>query len=377
MCSTMNLVEYTLRFNKFSTFQNVNFQVRLTADEIDSLAFLYSKYYNHSDSVNIKGLTFFNEFNKCVEFVKTNFESKQSNNDVKKIFSVFLKDEFMSQVPKFRTIMQYLQKFYKPTPAPEVFAIGAQCNSCSVNSLACMSCKINYLSHSISVFDSGIQDGWDIFLRPMFGLPLFLYVLLKTEFPEGGMFNADDLITNSFAQFFYNLLCDKATTNFVDHKACMPIIKECRRVTVALRDEELERLLCMLRSNSSCDSKLFMPFKVFIVELARKTKIKPVKINKMASVVFTGFYLRQYLEAAPNKTRSAAELELRNVCRFILNKYSNEKFENFIVKLAHIKADLFKETMEQYIVSESYIRHMVLKYNLDEELSVLLEENVD
>ncbi|QAT90345.1 P45 [Spodoptera exempta nucleopolyhedrovirus] len=368
-------VEYTLRFNKFDTFQNVNFQVCLSVDEIDSLAFLYSKYYNHGDNVHVKGLTFFNEFNKCVDFVKQNFESKQTNNDVKKIFSIFLKDEFMGQVPKFRTIMQYLQKYYKPTPTPDVSSIASQCDKCSLNSLACIQCKINYLSASISVFDSSIQDGWDIFLRPMFGLPLFLYVLLKTEFAEDGMFNADDLITNSFAQFFYNLLCDKATSNFVNHKACMPIVKECKRVTVALRDPELERLLCMLRNNNSCDSKLFLPFRVFVVELARKTKIKPVKINKMASVVFTGFYLRQYLEAAPNKTKSAAELELRNVCRFILNKYSDEKFENFIVKLANIKADLFKEIMEQYIVSESYIRHMVLKYNLDEELSVLLEEN--
>jgi Baculovirus P48 protein len=373
----MNLVEYTLRFNKFDTFQNVNFQVRLTVDEIDSLSFLYSKYYNHSNNVNVKGLTFFNEFNKCVDYVKQNFETKQDNNDVKRIFSVFLKDEFISQVPKFRTIMQYLQKYYKPTPAPDVGEISAQCSACSVNTIECVSCKINYLSKSITTFDWGIQDGWDIFLRPMFGLPLFMYVLLKTEFPSDGMFNADDLITNSFAQFFYNLLCDKATTNFVDRKACMPIIKECRRATVALRDNELERLLCMLQSNSACDGKLFMPFRQFVVELARKTKIKPTKVNKIASVVFTGFYMRQYLEAAPNKTKSASELELRNVCRFILNKYNEEQFAKFMEKLSNIKADLFKETMQQYIVSESFIRHMVLQYNLDEELCVLLNENVE
>ncbi|ACI47435.1 unknown [Spodoptera litura nucleopolyhedrovirus II] len=375
MCNTMNQVEYTLRFNKFDVFLNVEFKVNLSVSEIDSLAFLYSKYYNQSDNVSVKGLTFFNEFNNCVEYVKANFESKQDNNEVKKIFSVFLKDEFMSQVPKFRTIMQYLQKYYKPTPAPNIAEISALCSDCSVNTLACLSCKINYLSKSISVFDTSIQDGWDIFLRPMFGLPLFLCILLKTEFNE--TFQVDDLITNSFSQFFYNLLCDKATSNYVDHKACVPIVKQCQRVTVALRDDDLERLLCMLRNNNSCDSKLFMPFKVFIVELARKTKIKPVKINKMASVVFTGFYLRQYLEAAPNKTRSAAELELRNVCRFILNKYNDEQFEYFIKKLEHIKADLFKETMEQYIVSENYIRRLVFKYKLDEELKVLLEENVE
>jgi hypothetical protein len=371
----MNLVEYTLRFNKFDTFQNVNFKVCLTVDEIDSLSFLYSKYYNQSDNVNIKGLTFFNEFNKCVDYVKRNFESKQDNSDVKKIFSVFLKDEFMSQVPKFRTIMQYLQKYYKQTPSPSLTELSSRCSVCSVNTIQCLSCKINYLSTSISTFDSSIQDGWDIFLRPMFGLPLFLFVLLKTEFVQDGMFNADDLITNSFAQFFYNLLCDKASTNFVDHKACQPLIKECRRVTVALRDPELERLLCMLRNNSSCDSKLFTPFKQFIVELARKTKIKALKINKIAAVVFTSFFLRQYLEAAPNKTKSAAELELRNVCRFILSKYNDDQLEKFMLKLSSIKADLFRETMQQYIVSESFIRHLVLQYNLDEELCMLLNEN--
>ncbi|AIE47814.1 ac103-like protein [Peridroma alphabaculovirus] len=373
----MNLVEYTLRFNKYDSFENVNFKVRLTVDEIDSLSFLYSKYFNHSDNVIVRGLTFFNEFNKCVEHVKHNFEHKQNNNDVKKIFSVFLKDEFMNQVPKFRVIMQYLQKYYKPTPAPDLAAISARCSECAVNTIGCLSCKINYLSQSVSVFDAGIQDGWDIFLRPMFGLPLFLYIVLKTEFVESGAFNADDLITNSFAQFFYNLLCDKATSNFVNRTACLPLIKECKRVTVALRDAELERLLCMLRGNSSCDSKLFSPFRQFVVELARKTKIKPLKVNKIASVVFTGFFMRQYLEAAPNKQRSAAELEVRNVCRFILNKYDNDKFEAFMVKLGHIKADLFKEIMEQYIVSESYIRHLVLKYKLDEELSVLINDNVE
>ncbi|AUV65339.1 P45 [Alphabaculovirus myunipunctae] len=379
--STMNLVEYSLRFNKLDVFTNVNFQVRLTVDEIDSLSFLYSKYFNHSDNVSVKGLTFFNEFNKCVDFVKQNFESKQNNNDVKRIFSVFLKDEFISQVPKFRKIMSYLQKYYLPTPAPNVSEISARCAYCSVDTIHCLSCKIGYLSSCISTFDSGIQDGWDIFLRPMFGLPLFLYILLKTEIAPDQMFNVDDLITNSFARFFYNLLCDKATTNFVDRKACMPIIKECRRVTVAMRDAELERLLCMLQSSNAANTRLFAPFRQFVVELARKINIKQTKandvnkVNKIASVVFTGFYMRQYLEAAPNKTMSAAELEMRNVCRFILHKYNEEQLANFMVKLSSIKTELSIEMMKQYIVSESFIRHLVLQYNLDEELCVLLNDN--
>jgi Baculovirus P48 protein len=374
--STMNLVEYTLRFNKFNSFINVNFKVRLSVDEIDSLSFLYSRYYDQSHNVNPRGLTFFSEFNKCVDFVKHNFETRQQDNDIKRIFSVFLKDEFIGQVPKFRTIMQYLQKYYKPIESPDVTQISQKCNICSLNNINCTSCKINYLSISLSTFDSSIQEGWDIFLRPMFGLPLFLYVLIKTEFSPDGMFNADDLITNSFAQFFYNLLCDKATSKHINYKMCLPLIKECKRVTLGLHDFELERLLCMLRSNNSCEMKLFAPFRMFIMELGRKTKIKPQKINKIASVVFTGFYLRIYLESAPNKTLSPAELELRNVCRFIFNKYDKDQFENFMVKIYNIKQDLFKETMEQYIVSENYIRQLVMKHNLDEELYVLLNENV-
>ncbi len=373
--STVHLVEYTLRFNKFDSFQNVNFKVCLSVAEIDSLAFLFSKYFDQSSSVSVKGLTFFNEFNKCVEAVKHDFEHKQENNDVKKIFSVFLKDEFMSQVPQFRTIMQYLQKYYKATPSPSIAEISALCNECSVNKIDCVSCKINYLARSISVFDTAIQDGWDIFLRPMFGLPIFLFILLKTHYDTNGVFNADDLITNSFTQFFYNLLCDKASSNYLNYKAAASLIKECRRVTANLKDHDLERLLCLLRNNNTCETKLFAPFKQFITELAHKTKIKSQKINKMASVVFTGFYLRLYLEGAANKSLSAADLEVRNVCRFILNKYNDEQFENFMIKLSNIKQDLFKETMEQYIVSERYIRQLVSRHNLDQELYLLLNDN--
>ncbi|QEI03684.1 P48 [Rachiplusia nu nucleopolyhedrovirus] len=373
--NTVYLVEYTLRFNKYDVFQYVNFNVRLSAAEIDSLTFLFSKYFDQSNNVSVKGLTFFNEFNKCVEAVKRDFESKQENNDVKKIFSVFLKDEFMSQVPQFRTIMQYLQKYYKITPAPVIEEISSKCNMCSINKIDCISCKINYLSRSISVFDSAIQDGWDIFLRPMFGLPIFLFILLKTDYDKNGVFNADDLITNSFTQFFYNLLCDKATSNYLNYKSSANLIKECRRVTANLKDHELEQLLCQLRNNNTCETKLFAPFKQFITELALKTKIKSQKVNKIASVVFTGFYLRLYLEGAANKTKSASELEIRNVCRFILNKYNDEQFEKFMIKIGNIKQDLFKETMEQYIVSERYIRQLVGRHNLDQELYLLLNDN--
>lgn len=384
-------ISYCLQFKKNdSDIKNVNFNVNLSMSEIDSLTFLFSKYFNQNKFVAIKGLTFFEEFNKCVDYVKRDFDNKQQNNDIKNIFSVFLKHEFMGQVPHFRKIMQYLQKYLKPITMPSIIEINANCNSCSVHTLSCAQCKMNYLSACITTFDKGIQDGWDIFLRPMFGLPLFMYVLIKTDYDSNGIFNVDDLITNSFAQFLRNLLSDKAW-QFTNHKTVQSLIDECRRVSVSLNAYELEFLLCMLRNKNSCDMPMFHPFKQFIIKMSCKTKIKQSKINKIASVVFTGFYLRLYLESASPRVAFATngnksfpfsdntqlvtpfELELRNVCRFIMPSYDNEKFEAFINKLASIKKDLH---VEQYIVTEKHIRQLVTKYNLDEDFAILLNHNV-
>ncbi|QHB21753.1 p48/p45 [Artaxa digramma nucleopolyhedrovirus] len=393
MNTTLHAVKYCLQFRKnTSNVKQVNFVVNLTVCEIDSLAFLFSKYFDQNKYVIVKGLTFFNEFNKCVDAVKDNFDSKQSNNDIKQLFSVFLKHEFMGQVPNFRKIMQYLLKYLKPVDSPAIMEIGAKCEVCSVNRLECVQCKVNYLSASIVTFDRTIQDGWDIFLRPMFGLPLFLYILIKTDYNSNGIFNADDLMTNSFASFFCNLLNDRSA-HYVNTKTVQPLVDECRRVTAGLSVNDLEYLLCMLRNRNTCDTPLFAPFKNFILQLASKTKIKPSKINKIASVVFTGFYLRVYIESAANKLNAAAgggdkrypfggddnritpfEMELRNVCHFILPKYTQEQFEKFICKLAAIRSDL---SVEQYLVTEKHIRQLVSKHNLDEDFSVLLNQNVE
>ncbi|QYC92672.1 P48/p45 [Trabala vishnou gigantina nucleopolyhedrovirus] len=420
-----NLVKYCIQFRKNNNdIKNVVFNVSLTVYEIDSIAFLFSKYFDQSKYVAVKGLTFFSEFNKCVETVKRNFDSKQQNNDIKQLFSVFLKHEFMNQVPNFRKIMQYLQKYLKAIETPSIMEIGSSCDKCSVNELKCLSCKINYVSASVTMFDKSIQDGWDIFLRPMFGLPIFMYILLKTDYDHNGIFNADDLMTNSFALFFRNLLSDKAS-QYVNQKSVQPLVNECRRLTAGLNHHELEYLLCMLRNRNTCDTVLFAPFKNFIFQMACKTKIKQAKINKIASVIFTGFYLRLYIDGAltrPNnnngfnnhqtlpfkqyafgntlvfdesKSRGGNgnnnnnndnniinftensltpfELELRNVCRFILPKYTHEQFEKFIGKLAAVKRDL---SIEQYIVTEKQIRQLVNKHNLDEDFSVLLNQNV-
>ncbi|ABY65816.1 p45 [Orgyia leucostigma nucleopolyhedrovirus] len=389
---TSHLVKYCLQFCKNAhDVKTVTFQVRLTICEIDSLAFLFSKYFDQSKYVNVKGLTFFNEFNKCVEYVKQNFDSKQQNNDIKQLFSVFLKHEFMGQVPNFKKIMQFLQKYLKSINTPSVAEIAAECDKCALNKLDCTTCKINYLAASINVFNANIKNGWDIFLRPMFGLPLFLFVIIKTDYDENGVFNADDLMTDSFASFFYNLLSDKSFS-FVNQKSVQPLMEDCRRATVGYDAHNLEFLLCMLRNNNTCNTPLFTPFKNFIIQLAIKTKIKQAKINKIAAVVFTGFYLRVYVESAGARLKNVVkstkrypfdpidngetltpfELELRNVCRFILPQYNEEQFEKFIFKLANIKRDL---STEQYIVTENHIRRLVNKHNLDEDFAVLLKQH--
>ncbi|AHH82668.1 P45 [Buzura suppressaria nucleopolyhedrovirus] len=387
--ATEVVVEYTLKFVKHETdYKNVKFSAQLNVCEIDSLVFLFSKYYDQSKNVKIKGLTFFNEFNKCVDVVKRNFENKHENNEIKQLFTVFLKHEFMTQVPNFRKIMQYLEKYFKPIKTPNVSAIFDQCDLCRPNLIDCIACKTRYLAQSISLFDEGIQTGWDIFLRPMFGLPIFVYVLIKTDYQTNGLFTADDLITNSFAIFFQNLLDDKASM-YLNYKSVQPLLNECRRVTAGISADQLEYLLCMLRNKNTGDSLLFVPFKNFILQLAQKTKIKHTKINKIAAVIFTGFYLRLYIESAIGKLvsapptkiykfnalgeMSAFELELRNVCHFILPEYTNEQFESFIAKLAAIKQDL---VVPQYIVTEKHIRQLIAKHNLLDDFSVLLNNNV-
>ncbi|AIU41325.1 p48/p45 [Sucra jujuba nucleopolyhedrovirus] len=386
-------LEYSLRFEKTeSDVKTVNFVAHLNVCEIDSLVFLFSKYYDQCKNVKIKGLTFFNEFNKCVDIVKQNLECKQESNEIKQLFTVFLKHEFMSQVPNFRKIMQYLDKYFKPVLSPDVHAIYSSCLSCATNSsIECLTCKVNYLSQSLTMFDKGIRSGWDIFLRPMFGMPIFVYVLMKTQYDSNGVFSADDLITNVFAVFLYNLLSDKSIVH-INFKQVQPLVSECKRATLGINYDRLEYLLCMLRSKNTGESVIFAPFKTFILQMAQKTKIKTAKINKIAAVIFTGFFLRLYIEgamgksntlkSAPNKgypfdptnqnQATPFELELRNVCRFIMTDYNDQQFEQFIAKLALVKQDL---SVGQYIVTEKHMKQLISKHNLLEDFAVLVNKD--
>jgi hypothetical protein len=386
-------LHYNLRFNTQTRFENVHFEVELMESEIDSLCFLFSKYFDQDEHVAIKGLTFFTEFNKCISAIKAKFEAQslsqmENMHSIKNIFSIFLRDEFMKQVPHFRTIMQYLKKFYKPIATPDVALVMCDDTCKPTHTIKCFQCKCKYLSYSLSVLDVGLQEGWDIFLRPMFGMPLMLYVLLKTNYTQenNDIVNENNLITQIFIQFFYNLLSDKAYSMYTKHNMCAPFIKACQNViTNNVRCVDHERVLLMLNAqcngNSSVNGeRLLTPFKIFMMEMGKQTKMN--KVNKIASTVLIGFYLRFYLEALylikKNKPLyPVAELEWRNVCRLILNKYTDENIDVLIEKLKLIKLDICNALLNELIVPESFIRHIITKYQLDNEIALLMELNHD
>lgn len=368
-----NAVHYSLQFKKGQEVKNVNLKCHLTVYEIDSLTFLFSKYYDQSKHVPIRGLTFFNEFNKCVDEVKLIIAKENNQNEIKRLYSMLLKHDFMMQVPHFRKIMQFLQKYFKPIKTPDISYLSTKCNICSVNRLECLTCKINYLSDSITLFDREICKGWDIFLRPLFGLPLFLYMTLKSDYGEANnVFNAFDVMTNSFSLFFYNLLTDKSE-QYVDKRACALIINECRKHTSSLEDKDLEYLLYTMKTKNISDMYVYVPFKQFIINLARKTNIKMTKMNRIAAVIFAGFFLRLYLDGASKRIREPLDLQIRNVCRVIVPNYTPEQFERFMSKIVNIKKDL---SVEQYIITEKYISQLINRHKLDEDFSVIINDNV-
>ncbi|AVA31139.1 p45/48 [Oxyplax ochracea nucleopolyhedrovirus] len=378
---------YNLRFNviKDNKYEckHYTFEANLSISEIDSLCFLFTKYFDQNESLDIKGLTFFTEYKKCIDKIKNSFE-KQSDSeqvyDIKNIFSIFLREEFVKQVPHFQIIIKYLKQFYKPLVCPDIN--GIMCVNCAQsNKITCFECKCKYLSNSLSTLDVGLQNGWDIFLRPMLGLPLLAYVLFNTDFKnERDIVNENNLITHAFVQFFYNVLCDKASLH-LKRESCTTFIKECKKVTSLLQKEDQERLLCIL--NSQCNGntsiangdRLLLPFKNFMMKMGRCTKMK--KVNKIASTVLIGFYLRHYIDSITNKIYPGDELELRNVCRFIFTKYSDENINLLISKLKLVKIDLYNALLTEMIIPESFIRHVITKHNLDNEISLLVELNHD
>ncbi|ABF50292.1 p48 [Antheraea pernyi nucleopolyhedrovirus] len=380
---------YNLRFNAVHpsghSFEQVRFEAQLLQHEIDSLTFLLAKYFDQHELVDVQGLTFFTEFNKCIVAIKARFESQPSSEDlhnIKSIMSMFLRDEFIKQVPNFKTIMEYLKVYYNPVAAPDAHALMCAEHCRAAGKISCLQCKCSYLSCALFTLDAGLQDGWDIFLRPMFGIPLLLYVILKTDFgPEADVINENNLMTQIFVQFFYNLLCDKAYALYTKHKMCEPLVKDCRRVIGLLRHEDQHRLLSILNAQCNGSStvangeRLLTPFRSFMIKMGHHTKIK--KVNKIASTVLIGFYLRHYLESVPNKVLPAGELEMRNVCRFIMNKYSDENVDELVRKIKLIKIEILHALMTERIVPETFIRRIITDYKLDNEIALLMNLNHD
>lgn len=60
-----------------------------------------------------------------------------------------------------------------------------------------------------------------------------------------------------------------------------------------------------------------------------------------------------------------------------MSKYSDENINLLIHKLKLIKIDICNVLMTEMIVPESFIRHIITKYQLDNEISLLIELNHD
>ncbi|BBU37531.1 P48 protein [Choristoneura diversana nucleopolyhedrovirus] len=399
---------YNLRFNavhqQVHRFEHVRFEAQMYHYEIDSLTFLLAKYFDQHELVDVQGLTFFTEFNKCITAIKAKFEAQPDSENlhgIKSIMSMFLRDEFIKQVPHFKTIMEYLKMYYSPIATPDAHAFMCAEHCRPLGKVSCLTCKCDYLSNALTTLDSGLQDGWDIFLRPMFGMPLMIYIILKTDFTsQPDVVNENNLMTQMLVQFFYNLLCDKAYSMHTKQKACEPLVKDCKRVITLLPVKDRHRLLTML--NEQCNNastganapKLLIPFKNFMIKMGQHTKIK--KVNKVAATVLIGFFLRHYIESMPshylqnmrgllkdghNDTRdepcSAGELELLNVCRYIFKRYADKDVAVVVEKLKKITIEMMNVLIFEKIVPETFIRRIIVDYQLDNEISLLLDLNHD
>ncbi|AER41504.1 P48/P45 [Epinotia aporema granulovirus] len=371
-------VEYCLKFYKInsqsqSETKYVKFLCTLTAYEIDTVTFLLAEYFGQQHMFQFDRLTFFNQFKYVVDAIKRDYDTHSENDDeVKQIFKLFIDNDFIGQVPCFQMIMKNLGMYFKPIQGVVGFR---PCDACD-KIVSCMTCKANYLSESLTMLDSSLQDGWDIFFRPMLGIPVLFFVLFKTDMSgiDDEIFNTDNIITNTLLQFFYNLLSDKATSLYWNNAKCAQLINNCAKYVTDIQLESMDLLLTKLNSNTY-NTKMFAPLKQFM-----EHHFSNKQISKLVHKIFIGFYMRVYADAkkqqCKRRTVSPHDIEVRNICRILFKEYNDADFERVIAKLANLKTELALLHCNNYVINKEYVLVLFNKYDLKKDVTRLLEKTV-
>lgn len=393
-------IEYGLKFFKVkeSGAQNclVTFVCSLTAPEIDTVAFLLAEYFEQQHLFCFERLTFFNQYRYVIEVIKNDYERRtDTDQEVKQIFKLFIENDFIGQVPSFQMIMRSVGTYFKKMPVVDVSDVA--CEECGpTGKLQCLECKATYLSRGLTLLDSSLQDGWDIFFRPMLGVPIVFFALFRSDMSgvDQEVFSVDNIITNTLLQFFYNLLCDKATPQYWNFKKCLPLIEHCQDYVLGIQSQSMEYLLSNLNS-TTYNTKLYAPLKQFM-EQHFSTK----QIGKLIHKIFIGFYLRVYLEARKKNREKMQKLismkrkrrmqeaedsapldvynlEARNICRVLFKDYTDAEFEAFMAKLECIKSELAVEVCQNLVVPKECVLKLFNKHNLKGDVSKLLQKTVE
>nr|UYX49705.1 p45 [Darna trima granulovirus] len=387
MCSTQYEIQYNLKFYKLCEQRGIDtkyvtFTCSITAYEIETLTFLLAEYFNQQHLFEFDKLTFFNQYKYVVDVIKRDYEQRtDGDSEVKQIFKLFIDNDFIGQVPCFQTIIKSVRGYYKALEGVDAKA----CDECKSkgNKLLCLKCKATYMSEALSLLDASLQNGWDIFFRPMLGVPLLFFALFKTDMSEvdDQVFNIDGIVTNILLQFFYNLLSDKSTPQFWNFKKCNALIESCREYVLGTKNVEY---LLMNLNNNTYNTKIYTPLRQFMEQ-----NFNSKQIGKYVHKIFIGFYLRVFLEAKKRNDQRAvtkgaktvsvcvpADLELRNICRVLFKEYSEEEFEKIIVKLDAIKRDLFVEISNNFVTPKECVVKLFNKYNLKSDVGRLLQKSV-
>lgn len=385
MIDTQYEIEYDLKFYKLCEergidSRHVTFTCLLNAYEVDTLTFLLAEYFSQQQFFEFDKLTFFNQYKYVIDVIKRDYEHKtDSDAEVKQIFRLFIDNDFICQVPNFQAIMKRVRLYHKPIDGVEI-DFDACADGCG-RKLKCLRCKATYTSKALSALDSGLQEGWDIFYRPMLGIPLLFFALFRTDMSDVDqeIFNVDAIVTNTLLQFFYNLLSDKATPRFWDFKRCGPLIDSCREYVRGVQDAEY--LLANLNS-STYTTKMYTPLRQFM-----ERNFGPKQVGKLVHKVFIGFYLRVFLEAKKRNDERAvskgakavtvsspADLELRNVCRVLFKEYTEPEFERVVCKLRAIKEELFSILAKNLVTPKECVVGLFNKYDLKDDVGRLLQK---